>query len=98
MTIVEVKKLIAVVTATYPGHYKSFTSDMMQNLVLSWGEIFKDYDYIRASEGLRRFIKSDTNGFPPVPGQIIDKMPSRYEEMLNETLKIDQHNLKRLSG
>ena len=99
MTIVEVKKLIAVITATYPSHYKQFTQEMLENHAkVVWAAAFKDYDYKKASIGLGRYIDKDKSGFPPSPGQIIAKMPTIYEEMLNEKLAIDMHHITGLPG
>ena len=98
MTFNEVQKLIAVVTATYPTFYKSFDAEKGKALVGAWNSALKDYDYKDASVGLKRFIQSDKNGYPPSPGQVIAKMPSKYEHMREEIMGIEEHNLKRLSG
>ena len=98
MTIPDTKKIIAVITAAYPAHYKGFNQSMIENLVAVWHEAFKEGDYEAVSTGLKRFIKVDDSGFPPVPGQIRKKMPSKYEYMLEEIMRLEEHNLKRLSG
>ena len=98
MTPNEIKKLIAVVTATYPTFYRSFDADMSRNLVGAWYSALKEYEYKDASIALQRFIKSDKTGFPPSPGQVIAKMPSKYEHMLKEIMEIEEHNRKRLQG
>lgn len=98
MTIRETQKIIAVITATFPGYYKSFTAEMLDSLVKSWFVLLKNYDYESASTGLERFLKSDKTGFPPSPGQIIAKMPSKYEGYLKEIMELEEHNRKRLSG
>ena len=98
MTIKDTKKIIAVITATYPGYYRTFSQEMLDNLVRAWFALFKEYDYEDANTGLQRFMKSDNTGFPPSPGQVIAKIPSKYEKFLEEAIKIDQHNLRRRPG
>ena len=46
----------------------------------------RDYSYEQVNAGLNLYMKSDTRGFPPVPGQIIDKIhivtaPQELNEM-----------------
>lgn len=98
MTLSEIQKIIAVVTATYPTFYKSFDAEMSRNLVGAWNMALKDYEYKDASIALQRFIKSDKSGFPPSPGQVIAKMPSKYERYMKEIMEIEEHNYRRLKG
>ena len=98
MVLSEVQKLIAVMTATYPTFYKSFDADAGKSFINAWYSALKEYEYKDASIGLQRFIKSDSSGFPPSPGQVIAKMPSKYEKYLEEAMRIDEHNRKRLQG
>lgn len=39
---------------------------------LAWSMVLGDYTYQQASMGLRLFLSSDTKGFPPSPGQIVE--------------------------
>lgn len=98
MTQEETAKIVAVVCANYPTSFRNMPRGDLESMIRAWSVTLGEYEYEKVSIGLMRFIKSDKNGFPPVPGQIIDKMPSRYEEMLNEAIKIDQHNIRRLRG
>ena len=99
MTIQEVKRLIAVITATFPSHYKHFTREMLEDHTKAWAVAFRDYSYEKASKGLSRYIDTDKSGFPPAPGQIIAKMPTIYEDQMNELIALqEQHRQKRLSG
>ena len=45
--------------------------DAVKEAVALWSNIMADenFDYIK--KGLYKFVKSDSKGFPPVPGQII---------------------------
>lgn len=96
MTKQETAKVITVIMATYPGHYKGYTPVMIDNLVGAWSMVFSEYTYKRANEGLMRYLKSDKAGFPPSPGQIIARMPSEYEEQLKEIQALEDK--RRLPG
>lgn len=41
-------------------------------MINTWAAILEDYTYEAASAGLKIFLASDTKGFPPSPGQVID--------------------------
>lgn len=72
MTLDEVKKLIFILKATYPNHYRSFNDADYKNLSAAWAMVLEDYTYSQASAGLKIYLASDTKGFPPSPGQVID--------------------------
>ena len=98
MTTGEIQKLIAIVTATYPTFYRNFDAEMSKNLVGAWYSALKEYEYKDACVALQKFIKSDKTGFPPSPGQVIGKMPSKYERYMKEIMEIEEHNYRRLKG
>lgn len=68
----EIIALIAVIQATYPTHFTRFDAKMADNLIRSWELVLEGYTYEQASAGLRAYLMTDTKGFPPVPGQVID--------------------------
>lgn len=70
----DVKKLIAVVTAAYPGHFRNYTGQEIDNMINAWARVMADIDYEIADKGLTVYLRSDTKGFPPSPGQIIECM------------------------
>ena len=72
MTREEAKKLIIVITYTYPN-YKPQDLSMAVDV---WAEMLSDYSYEQASNGLKAFITTDTSGFAPSIGQLIDKIHS----------------------
>lgn len=65
-------KIVSVITAAYPSHYKNTTTEDITNLVNAWGLVMSDYPYEQVSAGLKIYLASDTKGFPPSPGQVID--------------------------
>ena len=74
-----VKKLLAVVTTAYPNHFKGYTAADIDNLVMAWDMVLEDYTYEQASNGLKVFMRSDTKGFPPSPGQVVDCILKVYK-------------------
>lgn len=81
----ETAKLIFTVKAVYPSHYARYTAQDFENLIAAWCAVLEDYTYAQASTGLKIFLSSETKGFPPTPGQIIDcihkTMPKAELEM-----------------
>lgn len=87
MTKSETAKIITSMQAYYPNFYKDYNKEKTITTIDAWYEIFKDYDYLLISASLKTYITSDTKGFPPVPGQLIDnihKFKSAATEELNE--------------
>lgn len=81
MTETEAKKIIASMMALY-SNYRPIDVDYTAR---AWADTLEEYSYEQADMGLRAFARSDTSGFAPSPGQVIDKIQTltRPEE-LNE--------------
>lgn len=81
MNSLEVKKLFAIMMAVYPN-FKLVDVDFAAN---TWSNILSDCTYDKASLALKAYIRSDSSGFAPSPGQLIDKMQNFVSEKeLNE--------------
>lgn len=75
------KKIIASMMVSY-SNYKPTDVDYAATV---WADMLSEYTYEQVSMGLKMYIKTDTSGFPPAPGQIIDKIYSMTQpEQLNE--------------
>ena len=74
MTKQEVTKLIFIIKATYPKYYAGIAAEEIKFLIDAWAAIFAKYDYEIAAAGLQAYIANDVKGFPPTPGQIIDRV------------------------
>ena len=70
MTVKEARKFIAVLMVTYPN-YKPIDVELAAN---TWASVTEDYSYEQINVALNAYMKSDTSGFAPAPGQIIDKI------------------------
>lgn len=72
MTIQETAKVVYVIRATYPAHFSKYTTKDYDNMIQAWTAVMEDYTYQQVSSGLKTYLASDTKGFPPSPGQVID--------------------------
>ena len=72
MTLQETAKIVYIIKATYPAHFTKYTTKDYDNMIQAWTAVMEDYSYQQASAGLKIYLASDTKGFPPSPGQVID--------------------------
>ena len=82
MTVKEARKLIAVLMVMYPN-YKPVDTELAASV---WADSMEEYTYRQTDTALRAFIKTDTSGFAPTPGQLIEKIhfithPQELNEM-----------------
>lgn len=81
MTIKEARKFVAVLMVTYPN-YNPIDEELAAE---TWAGVTEEYTYEQADMALRSYMKSNTSGFAPVPGQIIDKIHAMTQpQELNE--------------
>lgn len=73
MTKKETAQLIFLLKEYYPN---SFESSSIENRVMAWHLIMKDYPYPEAEAAVLAFVATDTKGFMPSVGQIVDKLTS----------------------
>lgn len=72
MTRDDAKKLIMVITYTYPN----FRPQDLSVAVNIWHEMLADQEYDICATALKAYIATDTSGFAPSIGQLIDKINS----------------------
>lgn len=77
MTRDEVKEIIMIMTYTY-SNYKP--ADITAT-VDTWTAILASYQFEHIRAALHSYILSDTKGFAPTPGQLIDKIPEQSFDM-----------------
>jgi len=68
MTRDEVKKLMMVITATYPNYHP----ENMKHTIDSWYWHFKNDDYNLIGMALIEYDRNNTTGFAPSPGQLLN--------------------------
>lgn len=81
MTIKEARKLIAVFMVTYPN-YKPVDTELAATV---WADTTEEYSYEQINMALKAYMKSNTSGFAPAPGQLIEKIQlMQRPQYLNE--------------
>lgn len=74
MNALETAKVMEVLKVAYPQYYKGTDESGLKAGIRLWQAVFKDYTYQTVSNAVMAFIATDTKGFPPVPGMIMDKL------------------------
>ena len=95
MTTRETAQLVYVMRAAYPKTYEKFTNKDFENLILAWEMVLEDYTYQQASAGLKTYLASDTKGFPPSPGQVVDCIHKIIKPQSNELTGLEAWALVR---
>lgn len=81
MTIKEARKFVAVLMVTYPN-YNPIDEELAAE---TWAGVTEEYTYEQVDIALRSYMKTNTIGFAPTPGQIIDKIHTMTQpQELNE--------------
>lgn len=81
MTIKEARKFVAVLMVTYPN-YNPIDEELAAE---TWAGVTEEYTYEQVDIALRSYMKTNTSGFAPTPGQIIDKIHTMTQpQELNE--------------
>lgn len=71
MTRDETKQILMRISSVYPNYKPS--SDL-RFVVETWNEYLADYTYEQVKMALKAYIATDTSGFAPGIGQLIEKM------------------------
>lgn len=74
MTVDETLKIMAVLKASYPNFYRDMKRRDAEGIVNLWTEMFSEDDYRLVSAAVKALIASDSKGFPPVIGQVKEKL------------------------
>lgn len=79
MTASEAAKLLYTIRIAYPQAYSRATNEDITAAAQLWAHVLEDYTYQQASAGLMAYMASDSRGFPPSPGQVIDQIVKRQQ-------------------
>ena len=81
MTVIEAKKIIAVMLVSFPN----FKPTNVDSMAETWADMLSEYSYNQVSIALKAYITSNTSGFAPAIGQLIAMMQTiTQEQELNE--------------
>lgn len=70
----ETASVLSILKAAYPNFYRDMGNQDLMNIVNLWTDLFVDYDVGTVGNAVKALIASDTKGFPPVPGQVLEKI------------------------
>ena len=77
MTHDGVKRLMMIMTAAYPNYHPV---DMSRTITV-WESLLQQYDDAEGARAMQAYILSDTKGFPPAIGQIVDLIHHDPDEL-----------------
>lgn len=81
MTVQQARKIIAVLMVTYPN-YKPIDTDLAATV---WADAMNEYTYEQVDIALKMYMRTNTSGFAPAPGQLIEQIQSITQpQELNE--------------
>lgn len=82
MTREEAKKLVRIVVSSYPNYKPTNLTDTVD----VWTLMLEEFSYQQVAAALKAYILSDTSGFAPSIGQLIDKVQTIHDTnpQLNE--------------
>lgn len=84
MDLQQTYSILKAVTGTYPVYYAKLGTDELKNMVRIWQAVFQGYTYEQVQAGTVMYIRSDSSGYPPSPGQIIDCIDKLYPIAMGE--------------
>jgi len=71
MTRNEASNFVKGLAHTYSGPFSGMDSDTLRWQVDMWASTCAEFTYQQVLAGFQAFLRTDTKGFPPVPGQVI---------------------------
>ena len=74
MTLQDVGQVMDILSAIYPAFYSKQSDNERYNAASLWASLFEPYPVELVAAAVKSFIALDTKGFPPVPGQIMEKV------------------------
>ena len=74
MTRDEATAILAVLKTAYPAFYKNMSDEEIEDVIDLWATMFESDSAKIVTEAVRAYIATDTKGFPPVIGQIKEKI------------------------
>ena len=81
MTVIEAKKIIAVMLVSFPN----FKPTDVDSMAETWADMLSEYSYSQVSMALKAYIVLDTSGFAPAIGQLVAKIQTvTQSQELNE--------------
>lgn len=95
----EISQILDILTAAYPLNYRNITDSERRDILALWVAIFERDSVVDVAIAVKQFIRSDTKGFAPAPGQIAALMdatrpkPALLALMSHEEQQQDQQRM-----
>lgn len=70
----ETGQIMDILKTAYPKYYFETKGEKTEKAVALWAEMFKDDSFSVVAAAVKSLIASDTKGFPPVIGQVKEKI------------------------
>lgn len=70
----ETVKILAILKAAYPQHYRGMTAGDAEAMVNLWNDMFDREPYAEVEQAVKAHIATDTKGFCPVVGAIKEQI------------------------
>lgn len=77
MTRSETAQLLTIIRA----NYSTFRPADPTLVVDTWVMVFEDYSFNQVSKAFAQYLKTDTSGFAPVPGQLIERISQETHQL-----------------
>ena len=86
MTREDTIKILAVLRGAYPAFYRDITRQEAESTIALWMSMFDEEPYEIVGAAVKAFISGDSKGFPPVIGQIKERIRqiTQPEEMTEQ--------------
>lgn len=86
MTREDTIKILAVLRSAYPAFYRDIIKQEAESTIALWESMFDEEPYALVGAAVKAFIAGDGKGFPPVPGQIKERIRqiTQPEEMTEQ--------------
>lgn len=78
MTTDGLVSMMETIEAAYPNFHPKDPKGTLE----IWGKMFEEYNDLEVALALKRYIMTDSSGFPPSIGQIVNQMAAREEQQL----------------
>ena len=76
MTRNQTIQVLKILKKAYPNFYKGFSKEDSKDAIDLWATMFEDEDVVMVASAVKAYIATDEKGFPPVIGQIKNKIHS----------------------
>lgn len=95
MTKNEAAALVKMISTMYPNEYTKIDVAGMKMIVEMWARVTEGYTGEQMSVALQQYMATDTSGFAPKPGQLLQHVPEhkKLQHRTNNFIEMQNHNV-----